>query len=209
MGGCRASRPASASCVKTTTKISRSCLQHLPKSKRVPSREALPGRRGASPGVRRRAAASSDNRQYFMGTLEVTPPHIDTRSDNLHWANRRGGVKRWGRVKKREMGRNDCSPHPFLQTRTEYFTFYVLFSDLAALRLRSVAGGVPVIVCHLDELVDHVQQVVVVLVEQPLVQRPVAEAHLHQHGHHGVLGGGVHRRLPEGGETRVRRRKPI
>lgn len=61
--------------------------------------------------------------------------------------------------------------------------------------LPSVTCGVPVVVRQLHQLVDYVQQVVVVFLQQPLVQWPVPEAHLHQHSHHGVLGGGIHRRL--------------
>lgn len=63
------------------------------------------------------------------------------------------------------------------------------------LSVLSVACRVPVIVSHLNELVDHVQQVVVVFFQQPLVKRPVTETHLHQHSHHGVLGGRIHWRL--------------
>lgn len=58
-----------------------------------------------------------------------------------------------------------------------------------------VTSGVPVIVAHLNELIDNVQQVVVVFVQQALVQGPIPKAHLHQHGHHGVLCGCVHWRL--------------
>lgn len=69
------------------------------------------------------------------------------------------------------------------------------------LPLSSVAGGVPVIVGHLNQFIDHVQQVVVVFLQQPLVERPVTKAHLHQHPHHGVLGGSIHWGLQEGQYT--------
>ncbi len=72
---------------------------------------------------------------------------------------------------------------------------FLLLHFLHSLSYSSVACRVPVIVGHLNELVDHIQQIVVVFVQQPLVQGPVPEAHLHQHSHHGVLGGGVHRGL--------------
>lgn len=75
------------------------------------------------------------------------------------------------------------------------YLFFSLFPQLLLLVFSSVASGVPVIVGHLNELVHHVQQVVVVFLQQALVQRPIPKAHLHQHGHHGVLGGCVHRRL--------------
>lgn len=69
---------------------------------------------------------------------------------------------------------------------------FFLFFFLHVLSLWSVACGVPIIVGHLNELVDHIQQVVVVFLQQPLVEQTVPETHLYQHGHHGVLGRRVH-----------------
>lgn len=73
--------------------------------------------------------------------------------------------------------------------------FFFVFFLHNLIFLVSVVCGVPVIVRHLNQLVDNIQQVVIVFLEQPLVEEPIPEAHLHQHGHHGVLGGWVDWRL--------------
>lgn len=49
----------------------------------------------------------------------------------------------------------------------------------------SVARGVPLVVVELHQLVNHVQQVVPVLLEEPLIESHVTEAHLLQHCLHG------------------------
>lgn len=77
------------------------------------------------------------------------------------------------------MSRNEFSVFQsflFFFLYPEFLAFHPLLSPffhlptlLLPLSLSSVAGRVPVIVGHLNELVDHIQQVVVVFVQQPLV----------------------------------------
>lgn len=59
--------------------------------------------------------------------------------------------------------------------------------------MSSVDGPVLAVLGHLHQLVDGVQQAVAVLLQQPLVEPLVSEAHFKQHRHHGrvLSGGGV------------------
>lgn len=73
--------------------------------------------------------------------------------------------------------------------------------------MSSVDGSVLAVLGHLHQLVDGVQQAVAVLLQQPLVEPLVSEAHFKQHRHHGrvLSGGGVDASLQRGNKPERRR----
>ncbi len=67
-----------------------------------------------------------------------------------------------------------------------------------------MSWDVPFAVGQLHQLVDHIKQIVVMLPQQPLIERLVTETHLLQHSHHGgILAGWVNSRPLKDNQTKV------